>query len=229
MVHLKIWENLTFARIAEILGIPANTAASRYRYAMDRLRQILPHPLPSCILTFPPPGGSGPDPVEPLLRSLPVRSAATRLACQHPRSRRPPPPPFLTKPLVGFMASAWSLIAVLHLTTPAPAPLPADLPPPSAYPRQFPPDGEFSQPWLALSKKLHLPLSMNAAAASRFPTFRKAGSKARAMLHSIPRLLCGLRRLCPQPNLIQMLPDPRHHHLPNLHHPALARPPRLAG
>ncbi|MDB6072169.1 MAG: sigW 4 [Verrucomicrobiales bacterium] len=41
VVHLKIWENLTFARIAEILGIPANTAASRYRYAMDRLRLTL--------------------------------------------------------------------------------------------------------------------------------------------------------------------------------------------
>ena len=45
VVHLKIWENLTFARIGEILTIPANTAASRYRYAMDRLRQILPHPI----------------------------------------------------------------------------------------------------------------------------------------------------------------------------------------
>ena len=44
VVHLKIWENLTFARIAEILAIPANTAASRYRYAMDRLRQTLPNP-----------------------------------------------------------------------------------------------------------------------------------------------------------------------------------------
>ena len=44
VVHLKIWENFTFARIAEILAIPANTAASRYRYAMDRLRQTLPNP-----------------------------------------------------------------------------------------------------------------------------------------------------------------------------------------
>jgi RNA polymerase sigma-70 factor (ECF subfamily) len=44
VVHLKIWENLTFARIAEIMAIPANTAASRYRYAMDHLRQTLPHP-----------------------------------------------------------------------------------------------------------------------------------------------------------------------------------------
>ena len=44
VVHLKIWENLTFARIAEILGIPANTAASRYRYAMDQLRKTLTQP-----------------------------------------------------------------------------------------------------------------------------------------------------------------------------------------
>ncbi|MES2709618.1 MAG: RNA polymerase sigma factor [Verrucomicrobiota bacterium] len=46
VVHLKIWENLTFARIAEILDIPANTAASRYRYAMDRLRRTLTPEIP---------------------------------------------------------------------------------------------------------------------------------------------------------------------------------------
>ena len=44
VVHLKIWENLTFARIAEVLDIPANTAASRYRYAMEKLRSLLPNP-----------------------------------------------------------------------------------------------------------------------------------------------------------------------------------------
>lgn len=43
VVHLKIWENLTFARIAEVLDIPANTAASRYRYAMEKLRLLLPN------------------------------------------------------------------------------------------------------------------------------------------------------------------------------------------
>lgn len=39
---MKLWENKTFAQIAEALGIPLNTAASRYRYALARLREILP-------------------------------------------------------------------------------------------------------------------------------------------------------------------------------------------
>jgi RNA polymerase sigma-70 factor (ECF subfamily) len=38
VVLLKIWEGLTFAEIAGVLDIPANTAASRYRYAMDKLQ-----------------------------------------------------------------------------------------------------------------------------------------------------------------------------------------------
>jgi len=38
---LKIWGELTFEQIAETLGIPANTAASRYRYALQHLRQEL--------------------------------------------------------------------------------------------------------------------------------------------------------------------------------------------
>lgn len=41
VVHLKLWEELTFEEIAEILGIPANTAASRYRYGLDKLRARL--------------------------------------------------------------------------------------------------------------------------------------------------------------------------------------------
>jgi RNA polymerase sigma-70 factor (ECF subfamily) len=45
VLHLKIWEDLTFARIGEILDIPANTAASRYRYALEKLRSLLPTPL----------------------------------------------------------------------------------------------------------------------------------------------------------------------------------------
>jgi RNA polymerase sigma-70 factor (ECF subfamily) len=40
-VHLKLWEDLTFDQIAEILEIPANTAASRYRYGIDKLRDLL--------------------------------------------------------------------------------------------------------------------------------------------------------------------------------------------
>jgi len=41
VVHLKLWEKLTFEQIAELLDIPPNTAASRYRYALDKLRQRL--------------------------------------------------------------------------------------------------------------------------------------------------------------------------------------------
>jgi RNA polymerase sigma-70 factor (ECF subfamily) len=41
VVHLKLWENLTFEQIAETLGIPPNTAASRYRYGIDKLRERL--------------------------------------------------------------------------------------------------------------------------------------------------------------------------------------------
>jgi RNA polymerase sigma-70 factor, ECF subfamily len=38
VVHLKLWEGLTFDEIAAALDIPPNTAASRYRYALDKLR-----------------------------------------------------------------------------------------------------------------------------------------------------------------------------------------------
>ena len=38
---MKIWGGLTFPQIAAALGIPANTAASRYRYALARLHQAL--------------------------------------------------------------------------------------------------------------------------------------------------------------------------------------------
>jgi RNA polymerase sigma-70 factor (ECF subfamily) len=38
VVHLKLWEQLTFEQIAEVLEIPLNTAASRYRYGIDKLR-----------------------------------------------------------------------------------------------------------------------------------------------------------------------------------------------
>ena len=38
---LKVWGGLTFPQIAEALDIPANTAASRYRYALARLRELL--------------------------------------------------------------------------------------------------------------------------------------------------------------------------------------------
>jgi len=38
---MKIWGGLTFAQIAEALGVPLNTAASRYRYALQRLEAEL--------------------------------------------------------------------------------------------------------------------------------------------------------------------------------------------
>ncbi|MBX3746521.1 MAG: sigma-70 family RNA polymerase sigma factor [Verrucomicrobiae bacterium] len=41
VLQLKLWEDLTFDAIAHVLDIPLNTAASRYRYAMDKLRARL--------------------------------------------------------------------------------------------------------------------------------------------------------------------------------------------
>jgi RNA polymerase sigma-70 factor (ECF subfamily) len=41
VVHLKLWERLTFEQIAATLDISPNTAASRYRYAIDKLRERL--------------------------------------------------------------------------------------------------------------------------------------------------------------------------------------------
>lgn len=41
VVQLKLWEGMTFETVAATLGIPANTAASRYRYAMEKLRSRL--------------------------------------------------------------------------------------------------------------------------------------------------------------------------------------------
>lgn len=41
VVVMKVWNELTFAEIAEALGISQNTAASRYRYALSGLKKIL--------------------------------------------------------------------------------------------------------------------------------------------------------------------------------------------
>ena len=41
VVHLKTFEGLTFHEIGERIGVPSNTAASRYRYALERLRGIM--------------------------------------------------------------------------------------------------------------------------------------------------------------------------------------------
>jgi RNA polymerase sigma-70 factor (ECF subfamily) len=44
VIHLKFYEDLTFAQIAEFLDISPNTAASRYRYALEHLRALLSAP-----------------------------------------------------------------------------------------------------------------------------------------------------------------------------------------
>jgi RNA polymerase sigma-70 factor, ECF subfamily len=41
VVALKIDGELTFAQIAAVVGVSVNTAASRYRYALEKLRAIL--------------------------------------------------------------------------------------------------------------------------------------------------------------------------------------------
>jgi RNA polymerase sigma-70 factor (ECF subfamily) len=41
IVQLKLWDGLTFEEIAEAQKIPLNTAASRYRYGLDKLRTLL--------------------------------------------------------------------------------------------------------------------------------------------------------------------------------------------
>ena len=41
VVHLKLWEGLTFEQIAAALDLSPNTAASRYRYGLDKLRERL--------------------------------------------------------------------------------------------------------------------------------------------------------------------------------------------
>ena len=41
IVLLKIWGDLTFPAIATLVGVPVPTATSRYRYALERLRESL--------------------------------------------------------------------------------------------------------------------------------------------------------------------------------------------
>jgi RNA polymerase sigma-70 factor, ECF subfamily len=41
IVHMKVYEQMTFQQIADQLAISINTAASRYRYALQRLRELL--------------------------------------------------------------------------------------------------------------------------------------------------------------------------------------------
>jgi RNA polymerase sigma-70 factor (ECF subfamily) len=41
VVVLHIWGELTFLQIGNVVGINANTVASRYRYGIERLREIM--------------------------------------------------------------------------------------------------------------------------------------------------------------------------------------------
>jgi RNA polymerase sigma-70 factor, ECF subfamily len=40
-VVMRIWSGMTLEEVAEATGVPLNTAASRYRYALDKLRERL--------------------------------------------------------------------------------------------------------------------------------------------------------------------------------------------
>ncbi len=41
VLHMKVYEDMTFQQIAAALDVSINTVASRYRYALERLRQAL--------------------------------------------------------------------------------------------------------------------------------------------------------------------------------------------
>ncbi len=38
VIHLHVWEDLSFREIGELLGLPTQTVASRYRYGLGKLR-----------------------------------------------------------------------------------------------------------------------------------------------------------------------------------------------
>jgi RNA polymerase sigma-70 factor, ECF subfamily len=40
VVVLKIWGQLTFEEVAAVIGVSPNTAASRYRYGLEKLKEI---------------------------------------------------------------------------------------------------------------------------------------------------------------------------------------------
>ena len=41
VVVLRIWGEMTLAEVALVLDVPENTVASRYRYALNRMRALL--------------------------------------------------------------------------------------------------------------------------------------------------------------------------------------------
>ena len=40
-IHLKVYMDMTFAEIGQLTNVPLDTAASRYRYALEKLRRVL--------------------------------------------------------------------------------------------------------------------------------------------------------------------------------------------
>ena len=40
-VYLKVFDGLTFREIARVCGVSVNTAASRYRYGIEKLREVV--------------------------------------------------------------------------------------------------------------------------------------------------------------------------------------------
>ncbi len=46
VITLKIWGGLTFQEIADAVGVPLNTAASRYRHGLEELRGVIKEVLP---------------------------------------------------------------------------------------------------------------------------------------------------------------------------------------
>ena len=41
VIHMKVYEDMTFQQISEALGVSINTASSRYRYALEKLQHQL--------------------------------------------------------------------------------------------------------------------------------------------------------------------------------------------
>jgi RNA polymerase sigma-70 factor (ECF subfamily) len=41
VVVLRIWSGMTLEEVAALTGVPLNTAASRFRYALEKLRELL--------------------------------------------------------------------------------------------------------------------------------------------------------------------------------------------
>jgi len=41
VIVLKVWGRLSFEEVGDAVGAPANTAASRYRYGLSKLRELL--------------------------------------------------------------------------------------------------------------------------------------------------------------------------------------------